>query len=169
MLSARVLQFHRTSIRTARLPRDKPRPHKLHPIYLGPYSVILQTKNDVEVRHLASGKISTYYVEDLKMFVGNADNAYKLAILDFDQYQVNKLTAHRGDSLLCSTMYFLVHYEYGDTLWMPWSRDLSSTEAYHDYALSKPALYPLILDSTSASKWLRDTRKLAITRATDID
>jgi hypothetical protein len=34
-----------------RLPRDKPRPHKLHPIYLGPYFVILQTKNDVEVRH----------------------------------------------------------------------------------------------------------------------
>jgi hypothetical protein len=65
-----------------RLPRDKPRPHKLHPIYLGPYSIILQKKNDVEVRHLASGKISTYYVEDLKMIIGNADTAYKLDILD---------------------------------------------------------------------------------------
>jgi hypothetical protein len=82
--------------------------------------VILQKKNAVDVRHLASGKISTYYVTDLKMFVGDADKAYKLAILNYDQYQVNKITAHRGVSLLRSTMYFLVHYKDGNTLWMPW-------------------------------------------------
>ena len=146
-----------------RLPRDKPKPHKLHPVYLGPYEVLKQVKNDVEVRHMATNKISTLFVGDLKAFFGSPSDAKKLASVDADQYLVDRVSAYRGDPLQRAGMYFFVEYADEDKLWTPWSLDLQSTEAYHDFCASLPELYPLLLPSTQLPQWLRKTKQTPIT------
>ena len=147
-----------------RLNRDKPRPHKLHPIYLGPYEVLEQTKNDVQVRHMAMHTISTFYVGDLKVFYGSRSDAQNLASVDADQYLVSRVSAYRGDPLLRSSMYFFVEYADSDKLWIPWSHDLQNTDAYHLFCSSRQELAPLLLDTTQKNAWLRDLRKRPITK-----
>ena len=145
-----------------RLPRDKPKPHKLHPVYLGPYEVLVQTKNDVQVRHVATHKIYTFYVGDLKAFFGSASDARNLAAVDADQYLVHSVLAYRGDPLQRAGMYFLVRFLDEDKLWVPWSLDLQDSEPYHVFCASLPELYPLRLTSRLLLTWLRDTRKKVI-------
>jgi hypothetical protein len=145
-----------------RLSRDRPKPHKLHPIYLGPFEVTAQTKNDVSITHLATGKCSVAYVSDLKAFFGDRDSARALAAVDADQYLVNSITAYRGDPLQRSTMYFFVHYSDGDLLWMPWSLDLQNSAPYLDYCYSIPALLPLTFTSAKATEWLSTWRHTVI-------
>jgi len=147
-----------------RLPRDKPRPHKLHPIYLGPYKVLAQTKNDVEAQHMATGAIRSIYVADLKAFFGSHDEARQLASVDADQFLVTQISAYRGDPFIRSSMYFLVEYADGDILWIPWSLDIQNSEAYHLFCESVPALRPLLLPSAKVAKWCRDLRKTPIQR-----
>jgi hypothetical protein len=149
-----------------RLPRDKPLPHKLHPTFLGPYEVLSHDKNDVTVRHLASNKTSVLFVSDLKAFFGSREEARKLASIDADQYLVSAVTAYRGDSSERASMYFHVEYADGDKLWVPWSRDLQNTEAYHDFCSSVPALQPLVFTGDMAKKWTSNIKKSPITSVT---
>ena len=138
-----------------RLDRGKHKPHKLHPIYLGPFEVIRQTKNDVEVRHLTTNTSSVFYVADLKVFYGSRADALQLATVDADQYMVTCITAHRGDPMSRSHMSFFVEYADGDKLWVPWSLDLQNTEAYYAYAETSPALVPLTMTSLRLTEWRR--------------
>ena len=155
--------FQKGDLVLLRLSRDKPKPHKLHPKYLGPYEVLQHVKNDVEVRHMATNKISTVYVGDLKAFYGSASDAKQLASVDADQYLIDVVSAYRGDPLQRSEMYFYVEYTDGDKLWIPWSLDLQSSEAYHNFCSSLTELYPLLLPSASLPQWMRDLRKKPIT------
>jgi hypothetical protein len=147
-----------------RLDRKKHKPHKLHPVYLGPYEVLEQVKNDVQVRHMALHTISTLYVGDLKVFFGSREDAKKLASVDADQFLVSRISAYRGDPLQRSSMYFFVEYADSDKLWIPWSLDLQSSEAYHDYCAALPELSPLLLSSSQAAIWLRKLRSERISR-----
>jgi len=147
-----------------RLNRTKHKPHKLHPIYLGPYEVLDQTKNDVQVRHLALHTISTLYVGDLKVFYGSREDARQLASIDADQFLVSRISAYRGDPLQRSTMYFFVEYADSDKLWIPWSLDLQNAEAYHTFCASRPELAPLLLSSNQLTTWLRKLRSEPIKR-----
>jgi hypothetical protein len=149
-----------------RLPRDKLLPHKLHPTFLGPYEVLYHDKNDVTVRHLASNKTSVLFVSNLKAFFGSREEARKLASIDADQYLVSAVTANRGDSSERASMYFHVEYADGDKLWVPWSRDLQNTEAYHDFCSSVPALQPLVFTGDMAKKWTSSVKKSPITSVT---
>jgi hypothetical protein len=58
----------------------------LYPIYLGPYEVIRQVKNDVEVRDLVRGNIKVFHVERLKIFHGSKEEAFRLAKIDTDHH-----------------------------------------------------------------------------------
>ena len=147
-----------------RLNRKKHKPHKLHPVYLGPYEVLEQVKNDVQVRHLALHKISTLYVGDLKVFYGSREDAKQLASVDADQFLVSQLSAYRGDPLQRSSMYFFVEYADSDKLWIPWSQDLQNSEAYHDFCASRHELAPLLLSSAQLTSWLRRLRSEPIRR-----
>jgi hypothetical protein len=146
-----------------RLSRDRPKPHKLHPIYLGPFEVASQTKNDVSLIHMATGKTSIAFVGDLKAFFGDRVAASALASVDADQYLVDRLSAYRGDPLQRSSMYFYVHYSDGDLLWMLWSLDLQNSSPYLDFCYSLPALLPLTFTSAMATEWLATWRRTAIT------
>ena len=156
--------FQQGDLVLLRLDRGKHKPHKLHPVYLGPYEVLGQTKNDVQVRHMAMHTIVTLYVGDLKVFYGSREDARQLAAVDADQYLVLRVSAYRGDPLRRASMYFFVEYSDGDKLWVPWSLDLQNTEAYHDYIASLQALAPLRLTSSQLTTWCRDLKQRPITR-----
>ena len=146
-----------------RLSKDKPKPHKLTPIYLGPYVVSSQTKNDVMVKHLATDLTSTFYVGDLKAFFGTLADAKHLASIDADQYVVQRVTAHRGDPSVRSHMYFYVVYEDKDELWLPWSNDLQRNAAFLDYCDTTPGLQHLVFRASELTAWLKSKRQSPIT------
>jgi hypothetical protein len=109
---------------------------KLHPKYLGPYRVIRQIKNDVEVEHLITGRLYVFYVADLRIFVGDANAAHSAAMLDDEQFPIDHILTYKGDPAVRTSLEFLVLFQDGSKIWLPWSEDLSSTAQYESYCLS---------------------------------
>lgn len=136
-------------------PDDKPAPSKLIGRYQGPYVVISQSKNDVSCRHCALGRVQEFFVADLKLFMGTADEALRMASLDADQFIVDKFLAYRGDPMTRLTVEFLVRFADGTEVWLPWSDDLFTTVQYEDYIRSIPELLPLL-------HRIKDTKKLIL-------
>jgi hypothetical protein len=107
---------------------------KLLPAFQGPFKVISHHKNDVTCRNLITDAIEpTFSVERLKMFHGNADEAYKAAMLDNDQFVVDRIIAYRGDPDQRTTMEFEVRFADGTVVWKTWDKDLNQTQAFEEY------------------------------------
>jgi hypothetical protein len=125
-------------------PRQSIKPSRFAPKYEGPYEVINQTKNDVSARHVNLGITRSFFVEDLKIFHGTKEEAQRMAILDQEQYEINVFKAYRGDPHTRTTMEFLVAFQDGSEVWLPWSEDLFNTVQYELYCRSRPELFQLI-------------------------
>ncbi len=67
---------------------DQPKPTELTSAYLGPYEVLKQIKNDVEVRHVSLGVVKQFHVTRLKLFAGTMQEAKVIALWDADQYVI---------------------------------------------------------------------------------
>ena len=83
---------------------------KLLPAYRGPYKVLEQRKNDVICKDLINGAVNPYPVDRLKIFHGSDDDAYKMAMLDADQFVVDRILAYRGDPEQRTSMEFEVRF-----------------------------------------------------------
>jgi hypothetical protein len=81
---------------------------KLHPTSLGPFVVVAQYRNDVDVKSLIDGSKRTFYVGDISPFFGSDEDARRMAAVDDDQYDVQEIIAYRGDPNRRSFMQFLV-------------------------------------------------------------
>ena len=138
-------------------------PNKLHPKYAGPYSVINQVKNDVSCRHIVQGSVATFHVSQLKIFHGTLQEALSLAKVDCDQFTITKFLSYRGDPLVRTTMEFLILFEDGSEVWLPWSDDIFSTVAFEDYCRNTPPLKFLLYKRSEADKLIRELRKSDIT------
>jgi hypothetical protein len=123
---------------------------KLTPRYLGPYEVIHQVSNNVTCRDMVEKKVIVLHANRLKIFIGTKDEAYKVALLDNDQYVVVKYLAYRGDPDTRSTVEFEIYYQDNTTSWLTWSQDLYSTIQYEDFCSSRPELRPLLYKQTEA-------------------
>ena len=55
-------------------------------------------------------------MDRLKPFFGTRDDAWKWAMLDQDQYAIDRITAHRGDPLARTTMEFEVVFKDGSVV-----------------------------------------------------
>jgi hypothetical protein len=126
------------------LKQQTPRPSKLYFEYLGPFLVLSQVKNDVQVRNLVYDSIHSFFVEDLKLFHGLLEQAVDAARRDTDQYAIASVVMYRGDPLQRMTTSFLVHFADGDKVWLPWSMDISSTQAFESFCQSRSELYLLL-------------------------
>ena len=144
------------------LPKGVPRPNKLGGPYRGPFSVLRQYKNDVEVRHLALGKVVVLHVERLKLFRGDLDSAKALATSDADQYVIDRILGYKGDPLLRTSTEFLVRFIDGDERWVPWSKDLFDTTQYEEYCMSIKCLRPLVSPVSQVKSWLKRLRSIPI-------
>jgi hypothetical protein len=118
---------------------------KLHPKYLGPYRVIRQTKNDVEVEHLVTARRYIFFVADLRIFVGDAESARSAAMLDDDQFPVERILSYKGDPALRTSIELLVAFEDGTQTWLPWSDDICSTAAFESFCRSISHLRVLLI------------------------
>jgi hypothetical protein len=123
----------------------KQRDNKLSPSYAGPFEVLSHYQNDVTCRHLILHYIEKFHVSRLGMFHGSADEAAKMAMLDKDQHVVLSIDAHRGVPSRRMGMEFGVRFADGDYLWIPYSTDISTTEAFAKYCATQPELKFLLL------------------------
>jgi hypothetical protein len=141
-----------------------PKPHpKLAPRYAGPYQVIKQVKNDVEVRRVIMGNVATFSVEDLIVFSGDVKSAKDAALRDHSQYEVNTIIRHRGNPLFRSSMEFYTKFADEDERWMRYSKDLFDSIPYAEYVSKIPYLKHLAYSSADAEKYIRDINSNDIT------
>ena len=142
-----------------RLPDDKPLPSKLVGRYAGPYVVLYQRKNDVSCRHCALGHVKEFFVADLKLFTGSTEDALRMAMLDADQYIVDRFLAYKGDPSNRLTVEFLVRFADTTEVWLPWSEDLFATVQYEDFVRAVPELFPLLHRVKESKKLIADINK----------
>ena len=135
---------------------------KLQPLYRGPFEVISQCKNDVEVRNIIRGNVSKLHVSRVKIFHGSREDAFKMAQLDNDEYEIDQFLAYRGDPLIRTTMEFLVRFCDSSELWLPWSADLFSTIPYEIFCSSHPELRPLLHTAKKANNDVARLKKSVI-------
>jgi hypothetical protein len=139
-----------------RLSTDKPLPSKLTTRYQGPFEVIQQRLNDVECRNLITGAISTFYVEDLKLFIGDAATAKETAKTDQSQYDVLRILGYRGSPAARLTTEFEVEFGDGTVQWLPFRRDLTDTTQFEDFCRLRRELWPLLYTLVNATQRQRE-------------
>jgi hypothetical protein len=136
---------------------------KVHPKvnhrYLGPYTVKGQKANDVTVQHLATGQVKTFDVCDLKLYAGNKQEAYDMARRDQDQHVIDKILYCKGDAHTRTTLVFTVRFAAGDTVEIPYSKDLFDSIPYEDFCNSRPYWRHLRLSVKEASKYIQRINK----------
>ena len=115
--------------------------------------------NTVTVRSLITDALFDVNQKVLQRFVGTAADAKRMAQLDDHQYAVDRILGHKGCPEHRTQMQFFVRFGDGDELWLPYSVDISDTQAMHDYCTPDPYLRLLL---TSADQ-VRNMRT-AITR-----
>ena len=119
------------------------RDQKLRPRYSGPYIVTSVNKADISCTHIVTAKKKVFHMEDLKPFIGSAQEAYNAAKCDDDQYVIVKILDYLGDPEKRSSMKFLILFEDGDKLWLEYNPDLAAATPFIEYCNTLPELEPL--------------------------
>jgi len=138
-------------------------PEKLASFFLGPYEVVFQEKNVVHCRNLIQGDIKIFHVTRLKPFIGTKDEAFQLALRDNDQFEVDKIIAHRGDPKTRTTMEFEIRFMDGSCKWLPYSSDIFQMLQFEDYCREQPGLYFLSYNVKAAAEAIKAINKMPIT------
>ena len=71
------------------------------------------------------GNFTRLNVTRLKLFVGTREDAYKVALLDADQFVIYKTRHWREDPNKRSEMFFYTEVTDGDCVLLPYCKDLS--------------------------------------------
>jgi hypothetical protein len=134
-------------------PKENPhslRETKLSPKYLGPYKVILQRDNDITCEHVTLKTRVVLHTSRVHPFFGTLEDAKRISMVDHEEYLVEEILAHKGDTTKKSSLTFLVKwsgYSSEHNSWEPWS-ELRSNSVLHDY-LRRNGLKALIPDEFS--------------------
>jgi hypothetical protein len=115
-------------------------PNKLSLPFTGPYIVKSQRGNDVEIQHMATHAITKVPVTQLKIFHGDRTQAQLAANQDYDQHFVDTITAWKGNPDRVTSLEFRVRFRDLEEVWLPYSKDISDTQAYGDYTAARPYL-----------------------------
>lgn len=139
------------------------RPSKLTMKYRGPYEVMSQYKNDVQCKHLCMRNITTFHVERLKLYTGSREDAEKVALLDYDQYEIEEILYYRGNVDLRTNMEFYVKFKDGDEKWITWSQDLFNSVPYEDFCRKHSPLLPLLFTVEEAERQKKQINATPVT------
>ena len=136
---------------------------KLGPNFTGPWKIIKAHRNDYVVEHVTQGIRAEFHVSMLKPYFGTMEMAVKAALLDHDQFVVNKILYYTGDPSMRDTLEFYVQYADGDERWMSYSKDLFDCEAYEAYCKTRPELWFCVYTVADARKFRSKVNKEPIT------
>jgi hypothetical protein len=118
---------------------------KLFPNFLGPYLVKGVNKADVELQHIVTHDMKTVHMEHLKPFFSDSfEDAYNAALVDSQQYVIDRILAWRGDPERRSGMSFLVKFLDGDEVWLPYRKDLWEASQFVAFCEKHAPLMPLL-------------------------
>jgi len=145
---------------------SKPRPSKLFPQFLGPFEVISHIGNNIRVKNIVTGEIKTFHVDMVKIFHGNRDQAYQMAMIDTEQYEVEHIISYKGDPIRRSTMEFLVKFKDGDEVWVPYSDDIAATQQFETFCRLNSQLFYLLYKADVAKRMASDIKSREITAIT---
>jgi hypothetical protein len=84
-------------------------------------------------------------------------------MLDRDQHLVTHLSAYRGDPLQRTGTEFLVHFADGDSLWIPYNKDLAETQHFETYCRSLPELFPLLYTAAEVRRRFKAMNSVPLT------
>ena len=113
-------------------PREQPtslRTTKLAPKLLGPYTVISQHKNNVTCEHIITFQQTIFHTDRITLSIISLPAAKQAALLDSDEYTIQKNSAHRGAFQNNRQQQFVVlwdGYDESSDTWEPW-RELMHT------------------------------------------
>ena len=151
-------------------PREKPSDFltsKLSPTWLGPYEVISQTKNDVLMRHLCMKTEHVQHLTRLKPFFGSKAEAEKLAMLDYNQFDISSINYYTGNPHVRTSMQFNVTFKYGDvedTHMINYTPDIANTLQFENYINAHEILMPLRYAANAFQKQITAINRLVITK-----
>ena len=93
-----------------------------------------------------------------------------MAMVDADQFEVERIIAHRGNPYKRTNTEFLVQFrdDKGPT-WVVFSDDLFKTVQYKDYCSSRPMLWRLLLTVDEAQREAVRKNKVRITEVSPGD
>jgi hypothetical protein len=114
------------------------------PQYLGPYEILAVNSADIQCKHLVTGAIGVYHMDKLKPCFSTREEAYKAAMVDFNQFEVDKILSFKGDPEMRSSMEFKVQFADGSVSSLPYSKDLSDTVQFEKYVREQKCLLPLL-------------------------
>ena len=142
---------------------------KLHSRNKGPYIVVSHPagSNTVQVRSLVTDACQAFNSRDLMIFVGTAEEARRMAMLDDDQFDIDSILGYKGDPELRSTTAFLVRFSDGDQRWLPFSPDLTQTRQFETFCSSQP-LKLLLLSAQLAANLKRTVGRERVTTRVNI-
>ena len=137
----------------------KPLEYKRQAPYQGPFKVIQQTANDVEVENLITGEKQKFPVHVLKLFLGDDTAAYNAAKLDTQQHDVVRIRSAKGSPNKRMLMEFEVEFADGDIRWLPYSKDLEQTTHFETLCRLRHDLWPLLYTTAVLKSELQILRK----------
>lgn len=146
-------------------PREKPGDHlqnKLDADWLGPYSVLEHTKNDIKCEHVVLKTIHTFHVTRVKPFFGTLEDAIRCGKLDQNQYTIVAILYYTGNPHMRSSLQFTVMFEDGEVV-LPYNKDLAESRQFEEYVNAHAALFPLRYTSREATHEIARLNKLSIT------
>ena len=141
---------------------SKFKPSKLYPRFKGPYEVVSTYKADITCTHIVMRFEVVFHMSWLKPFFGTHDEAFRIALVDYNQYEVRKIVAYRGDPEKRSTMDFLVLFSDDSQVWIPYNSDLATARAFQQYCKDVPVLFPLLFSAKEAKEQRLRMRKQQI-------
>jgi hypothetical protein len=99
----------------------------------------------------------------LKPYFGTLEMAKRAALLDYEQFLVEKILYYTGDPSIRTSLEFYVRYSDGDEHWVSYSKDLFDCEQYELFCKSKPELWFCVYSVEEARKIRAKVNKEPIT------
>jgi hypothetical protein len=119
-------------------------------------------RNDITRRDMRGHK-SVCYIHSISSKDTDGEPANDTNETDEPQFEIDCILAHRGDPMCREDMEFLVRFKDNDEVWLPYTKDVSSTKPYEDYVRPRPPLCPLAFSSQEAAAWVVQLNATAIT------
>ena len=97
--------------------------------------------NDIDCQHLVTGQIARVDVQDVKLYLGDEEQAYRMALRDHDQHEIESILYYTGDREKRSTMVFTIRFRDGDVRDVPYNQDLFDSVPYMKNSVPGDVIY----------------------------